>query len=303
MRNQVNTQDPEALAEAEMLRLLQSHPVASAKSLERPPLDDESLIMIIDEAGIPRAETIRHLYENGQLADLMKQRSAPRGEEKENKDQQEGISPGAASGFITEQGGDWYVISNNHVFNGSADVLEQLMTASAESDITAAPGELISRCPGDQYPLPLVPISAKLRNADLPMRRVRISGFGARFFTVEGFPLAMKRCIGCAEEDRKKVEGKFALIVSEEEMGLHEPFGMSGSRVEDTETGEVVGVFHSMQPLDERKGHFCLYFSGIDDLRAVLAEAKINRQRDGERYDIDSLMKRGKAQIPPPPTP
>lgn len=285
---------------------LRQHPLAKVTRWQKPPLTDSSLVLINQEIGIPKAETLRHLNDNGTIKQWTDQNAAQAAEhEKDFHNQQEpedDVTPFVGSGFITSEGDNAYVISNRHVLERTEKRVETLMSMHTRGDVAAAPGELVERCPGDPYDLPFVSVS-KLQDAKLEGRTVVIQGMGQSMLSVEGQVLNPTSAL--KEAKPGEYEGQFCLVVPVAQMKDFEAWGLSGSRVEDKETKEVVGVFHSTSGIEGLNDRFLMQFTGPDTLRKVLAEAERRRQRDQARYDLDKLFNRKPegAGVPPPPAP
>ena len=284
---------------AEILSLLKAHPAAEVRILQNPRSDDASLVIAIEESGSARAETIWHLHDNGWMERRRESRREHPAEFSEEKDESD-IVPSEASGFITEHAGHAYVVSNEHVFSGTAKPFEDLITSDAHRDIAVAPGEIVARCSGDEYELPFVPVSETLRSADLQKRTVRIRGMGSQLYEITGKPVLLESCIN-GDPKCESCNGKLALVVETSQLQQEDLIGMSGSRVEDVETGDVVGIFDSAPSVTGLNGRFLMKFSGPEDVRSALTNAAVRRTQDQARYDLQTLLKQSGNPVPPAP--
>ena len=289
-----------ALLNGEMVRLLQAHPTAEVHVLQSPQEDDASLIIAIQESGVTRAETIWHMRDNGWI-EQRRQERRKHPAEFSDADASD-ISPGEASGFITEHNGHPYVISNKHVLEGASNPFEELMTMNGHRDIAVAPGEIIARCQRDPYDLPFVSVSKDMTSADLLKRTVRIRGMGSQLYQIEGKPFLIEQCIN-GDAKCTTCAGKLALVIDVHDMQQEDLIGMSGSRIEDVKTGDIVGIFDSAPSVIGLRDRFLMRFSGPEDIRFTLEQADRRRIKDQARYDLQRLMQPAPSLVPPSPDP
>lgn len=293
--------DHESPPNAEIVGLLQHHPAAKVHIYQDPRDDDASLIIAVQENGGVLAETIWHMRDTGWIERRREERRKQPAAFSEGEEDSD-VFPTTASGFMTEHDGNAYIVSNRHVLMGAAKPFEELMTMDDHRDIGVSPGEITARCEGDQYDLPFVPVSKALKSTDLPQRKIRIRGMGSQLYEIEGKPVLIDRCINgnpkCAD-----CAGKLALVINAQDMQQEDLIGMSGSRVEDIETGDIVGTFDSAPSVSGLQGRFLMLFSGPEDLRSNLAQATLKRTRDQARYDLGGLMQPAAGLVPPSPEP
>lgn len=266
------------------------HPVATVTELAELPDDDRSLHVFTLADGGPKAETLRHLIENGWVADQQKARVAEPAAFMPEEEGEADILQFSGSGFIIMRNQHPYVISNRHVMRGSSQTFEDLMTMDEAADIAVAPGEIVRRCSGDPFELPFITVDEKSTDQNLVGKTVKITGFGAKLFDIQGQVIQLQHCFdgdphctGCV--------GKLALVVNEKDIRPDEAIGLSGSPVRDAQTDEVVGIFHTVRFEQRFGGKFLMQFSGPEALRECLDRADVIRVRDQQRYNLDMLLR------------
>ncbi len=280
---------------------LQEHPLSTVKILERPDPNDKTLIIFTDEDGVQVCVNLRHLFEIGWVADQIEDRKQnpvvfDEKSEYEQDAQEPDIQPDRmGSGFAVQIGHFSHIGTNVHVLKSASKKIEKACARNKRRDISMVPKELLRRYSGDGYDLSVATISEDITNADLRGRNVRITGFGSQIIQIEGPALQLthcrhgKGCECCLQE--------FILKVPLKDLKPTDIPGMSGSLVEDAETGEGVGILHSVSPShpspDAR--HFQMHFSGPEDLRRLRDKAVTKRMRHGGRYDIAEILRDGEA--------
>jgi hypothetical protein len=271
------------------------HPFAETNILKTPRPGSQSVRIFVENDGGMKIETLVHLRDTGWIdRTRMERRKEPASFDSEMRTDEKGkrpdIVPVRASGFIVEQNGHFFYASNDHVLKHAVHTLEDLMGTNVPKDISLAPLELTRRCPGDQYDFPISHVSETITNTTLPGRTVRISGMGADLFEVTGKALPMPMCRS-EEIICDNCTSMFALKVRPKDAKKAERFiGMSGSRVEDLETNEVVGVFHSAPTVkDMNDACILLVFSGPDDLRNTIKVADTIREKHNRLFELVRL--------------
>lgn len=272
--------DPEVLA---------NHPYGTVTTLERPPKNISSVIVLTRPDGLLMIESFEHLHETGALKQMGDSSREALEQQMTEREQQKAsgqptaapqvgpdIQPGRGGGAMVQIGPSTALVTCMHVTTGTSKAFEDETIRNASGDISVVHGFHVQACPNDQYNPPIAKVAPDtINDANLAGRSVTVTGLGTDMYQISGKVMAIT-CIVDSPSGKIYCD-RFAIKLPVCEVEYQEMFkGMSGQPVIDDKTGTVVGMMCAGGEHKLPDGSTCLlvYMTGPNNFRTAISVAR-----------------------------